>query len=153
MGNGQLYITAKSIREALDVKPHQLRRWLEALPPYVNQHTEERSARRFTAGDLIFLALVQELETRYGLTLSAISRFSRSLYTVVHGPKRYQRFIFLELENNACHPIEEMPPASAGFVLDLEPAHIRVANVFSIPTSQSELFLGLTEVRSQGVQQ
>ncbi len=54
--------TTKDVCEALGVAKHHLRIWTEKLEPFSNAAIKERSARKFTLGDMNYLAIVNHIE-------------------------------------------------------------------------------------------
>jgi len=75
----RITFTRKHMLEALAIKAHVLRKWLEVLPPYAYENTCERQGRRYNGRDLYFFLIVQFLIERYGMGLDVIARFSQNL--------------------------------------------------------------------------
>lgn len=71
--------TRKHMLEALAIKEHVFRKWLDMLPPYTYENTCERHGRRYNGKDLLFFLIVQFLIENYGMTLEIIASFSQSL--------------------------------------------------------------------------
>ena len=78
--------TRKNMLEALGIKEHVHRKWLEILPPYAYEDTRERQGRRYTSRDLLFFLIVQFLIEKYGISLEAIAQFSENLSTFLGKP-------------------------------------------------------------------
>ncbi|MCL4470095.1 MAG: hypothetical protein M1547_02935 [Gammaproteobacteria bacterium] len=78
--------TRKHILEALAIKGHVHRKWLEVLPPYAYENTRERQGRRYNGRDLIFFLIVQFLIEHYGMSLDIIARFSQNLARFLDKP-------------------------------------------------------------------
>ena len=70
--------TRKHMLEALDIKEHVLRKWLEMLPPYSLEDTRERQGRRYTGRDLLFFLIVQFLIEKFGISPESISRYAKT---------------------------------------------------------------------------
>ena len=71
--------TRKNMLEALAVKEHILRKWVDVLPPYAQENTEERHSRKYTGSDLLFFLIVKDLIETYGMNLNTIAKFSQNL--------------------------------------------------------------------------
>ena len=65
--------------EALIIKEHILRKWVEVLPPYSQENIEERCSRKYTSRDLLFFLIVKDLIEIYGMNLTTIAKFSQNL--------------------------------------------------------------------------
>jgi len=71
--------TRKNMLEALTIKEHILRKWVEVLPPYSQENIEERCSRKYTSRDLLFFLIVKDLIEIYGMNLTTIAKFSQNL--------------------------------------------------------------------------
>lgn len=78
--------TRKHILEALAIKGHVHRKWLEVLPPYAFENTRERQGRRYNGRDLLFFLIVQFLIENYGMSLDVIARFSQNMAKFLDRP-------------------------------------------------------------------
>lgn len=78
--------TRKHMLEALAIKEHVHRKWLEMLPPYAYENTRERQGRRYNSRDLLFFLIVQFLIERYGMSLDVIAGFSQNLAMFLDKP-------------------------------------------------------------------
>ena len=143
----RIQLTAKDVCEALNVPRHTLRRWVESLSPFLEADIRARSARRYDAGDLLFFAVVQQLETQYGLRLGALQRISDSMLDFLKGPRTMVRFVFIYLQSGQLEPLGNGIPLQAGFVVDLDPAYRLVAHYLDWPDDSGQLPLGLVGLR------
>lgn len=134
-----IQLTAQDICQALQIERHVLRRWLEGLPVFAQRPTRARSARRFDMADITFLSAVLELETAYGLSLASISRFDAGLNEALRGAFLGTRFLFLDLSEGSCVPVDERSAPRPGITLDLEPVYRRISAAFAVPTAFPEL--------------
>jgi len=73
-----LKLTVKDICAALGVLRHRVRAWTQ-LPPFRDQPTHARSARRFDILALFLMAILQSLEDNYGIRHSALERTAPAL--------------------------------------------------------------------------
>lgn len=134
-----IQLTAQDVCQALHIERHVLRRWLGGLQVFSQRPTRARSARRFDMADIVFLSAVLELETAYGLSLTTISRFDVSLHEALRGTSLGARFLFLDLGERRCVPVDERTAPRPGITLDLEPVFRRVSAAFAVPTAFPEL--------------
>jgi hypothetical protein len=84
-------ITTTDVCEVTGYSRHQLRGLLAELPVYSSQKTVARVAREFTHADLVTLAVVHTLETRYSARREAVASISTLLRKTLTGPKAVNR--------------------------------------------------------------
>lgn len=83
MKETQTYKSAELMR-VLDAQPHELRAWLR-LDPLASREKKRRSATAYTPLDVLFLAVVKQLDTA-GFSPKALKAFSASLYKAIQRP-------------------------------------------------------------------
>lgn len=141
-------LKTKDICEALGIKKHQLRSWTESLEPFSSMSTNERSARKYDTGDLLFFAVVFQLERNFGLSLKSIMKFSLSLYETLHAPKKVEqrRNIFVDIEKSDCKWLNGSMSPRQGIVFDTTEAEAVVCKFLGVTPSQSNLQFGFSLV-------
>lgn len=73
------------VLEALGIRAHVLRQWVEAFDPMKSRPTEAREASAYSVVDLLFLAVIKELMGT-GLSKRAVRSFSADLHRLLHRP-------------------------------------------------------------------
>jgi len=141
--SSRIQLTTKDVCYAINVPRHVLRRWVLNLSPFSEADTRARSARRFDAGDLLFFAVVHQLETEYGLCLDGLQRISKGIMSFLKGPHAMVRFVFLDLESGQVDPLGDRMSPRAGLVVDLDPAYRLVAHYLGWPGDSRQLPLNL----------
>jgi hypothetical protein len=141
-------LKTKDICEALGIKKHQLRACTDLLEPFSSMGTNERSARKYDTGDLLFFAVVFQLESEFGLSIRSMSKYSRSLYETLRSPKNLGKIdrIFVDIESNACSWAEERLLVEQGIVFDPSKAERVVCEYLGVMPSQSNLQFGFSLV-------
>jgi DNA-binding transcriptional MerR regulator len=141
--------TTKDICSALRIAKHQLRGWTEKLEPYSKAQTRERSARKFSLGDLHFLATIDYLESYIGVPVSRLIPISEQLNHLIKTPSGYTRsksLLHICFVNNRCKWIEADSVCTEGLMIDINNAHKKINEFLGLPSKQVELQLGLAMV-------
>lgn len=142
--------TTKDVCEALGVAKHHLRSWTDKLEPFNKAATKERTARRFTLSDLNYLAIIDYLEQKFGISLCAIAKLERRLYDLVNAPSSdrdsSREFIFISFQDQTCFWLESELSISEGLILNAYDANIKINNYLGITPHQAEMQLGLAMV-------
>lgn len=88
--------------------------------PYCNQSTQERSARKFDTGDLLFFATIKHIEGKFGIPASALSEISKSIYDTIRSPRIMsdQQLIYLDFESNSCAFTDSLEKKTKGLLID-----------------------------------
>jgi len=143
-----IVLKTKDICAALNIKRHQLRAWTDVLPPYCNQHTQERSARKFDTGDLMFFATIKHIEDKFGITIPVLSDMSKSIYDTIRNPRvmSNQELIFIDIESKKCIFADTLEQKAEGLLIDTTHAKNLVCGFLGLMPTQSELHLGLARV-------
>ena len=141
--SSRIQLTTKDVCHAIDVPRHVLRRWVLNLPPFSEADTRARSARRFDASDLLFFAVMLQLETDYGLRLEILQRISVGINSFLKCPRALDRFVFLDLESGQVESLGDRVPLRAGLIVDLDPAYRVVARYLGWPGDSRQMPLGL----------
>jgi hypothetical protein len=143
-----IVLKTKDICEALKIKRHQLRAWTEALQPYCNQSTQERSARKFDTGDLLFFAVIQYVERKFGISISVLSEASQSLNDLIRSPRimNDKEVIFLDIESKRYLMADTVEQGVEGIYIDSSKAKKLVCNFLGVIPNQSQFYLGLAKV-------
>jgi hypothetical protein len=139
--------TAKDVCEALGVAKHHLRIWTNKLEPFSNSATKERSARKFTLGDLSYLAFVDYLEVQYGISINTIALLERRLYDLINSPSLKESgdrsFVFICFLSQTCRWLKSDDLASEGLIVNTRNAHSKLNNYLGLSPKQVEMQLGL----------
>lgn len=139
--------TAKDVCEALGVAKHHLRIWTNKLEPFSNTATKERSARKFTLGDLSYLAIVDYLEVRYGISVNTVALLERHLYDLINSPSLNNAgdrcFVFICFHSQSCKWLKSEDVASEGLIVNTHNAHRKLNNYLGLSPNQVEMQLGL----------
>jgi hypothetical protein len=107
-----------------DVLQHALRQ----LPPYSTQHVEPRKARVFRPHDLIVVAVMFALETKFAVRRKELGKISEQLYNCLNGPRLTSRdpVLTLAFDPPIVQYLEAATPSDEGIVLRLCPIFARV---------------------------
>jgi DNA-binding transcriptional MerR regulator len=142
--------TTKDVCEALGVAKHHLRIWTDKLEPFCNAATKERSARKFTLGDLSYLAVVDYLEVHYGISINTIALLERRLYDLINAPSSSKvddsNFVFICFHSQSCKWLESEQAVSEGLIVDTYNAHKKINDYLGLSPQQVEMQLGLAMV-------
>ena len=153
LSNNQSHtITTKDICGALAIKKHRLRGWVDRLIPYNGIAVRPKSARQYTSLDLLFFAIIKELEDNYGLKLSFIEHFSEQLHGLLEKPSlanRHKLFFISVLDKTITVLEYDEQPAQAGFIVNVEPAWELVTVYFGFASQQKSLPFGLIAVNDR----
>jgi hypothetical protein len=141
-------LKTKDICAALGIKRHHLRTWTDALQPYCVQCTQERSARKFDTGDLLFFATIKHIEDKFGIPVPALSEISKSIYDTIRSPRimSNQELIYLDFESSSCDFADSLEQKTEGLLIDTTSAKNLVCGFLGLIPTQSELHLGLARV-------
>lgn len=122
--------------------------WTDTLQPYCNHNTQERSARKFDTGDLLFFATIKHIEDKFGIPVSGLSDISKSLYDTIRSPRilSNQELIYLNFDTNKCLFADSIETKAEGILIDTTCAKNLVCGFLGLIPTQSELHLGLTRV-------
>lgn len=144
----QITLKTKDICEALNIGRHQLRTWVDNLPPYANHPKAERSASRYTPADLLNFAVIKHLTEQYALSLPFLSKCSESLYSCIREPQSLTsgRFVFITAHGTSHFTIALDRVLQEGIVVDLRPPQALVYQYLGISPQQAQLQLGLVKV-------
>lgn len=142
-------ITAADICEVTGYSRYQLRGLLAELPVYSRQQTVARVAREYTKADMGILAVVHELEARFGVRRESIRSISEVLRQTLVGPKAVNRDarLLISFDPVAVHYLTNELPEKDGILVSLGPIFQRVDDYFGADaahpsTPQAELNLG-----------
>jgi len=142
--------TTKDVCEALGVAKHHLRIWTDRLEPFSKAATKERSARKFTLGDLSYLAIVDYLEVHYGISVNTIAMFKCRLYDLINSPSSIEvvdrKFLFICFHSQCCKWLESEQSVSEGLIVDTCNAHKKINDYLGLSPQQVEMRLGLAMV-------
>jgi len=142
-------LKTKDLCEALGVGRHQLRAWTDTLPPYSEQKTKARSARRYEPADLLFFSVIKHISEVFGLTPNAMARFSNELYVCVREPQSLtnETLFFISVTDNKCERLNMNMVSREGFIVDIQPAYSLACQFLGLSPQQSQLQLGLVKVK------
>lgn len=119
---------ASDLKRALDARDHELRAWL-SLEPLLSRPKARRSATAYTALDLLFLAVIQQLH-QAGFAPKALQTFSAALYKAIAQPVAARSADELHLHQGADGTLKMGAPApdaqALALRLPLQPARARV---------------------------
>ncbi|TMO41923.1 MULTISPECIES: hypothetical protein [unclassified Pseudoalteromonas] len=143
-----IVLKTKDICSALTIKRHHLRMWTDTLQPYCSQNTQERSARKFDTGDLMYFATIKHIEDKFGIPVSKLSDISKSIYDTIRSPRimSSQELIYLNFESNKCLFADSLEKKAEGLLIDTTCVKNLVCEFLGLIPKQSELHLGLTRV-------
>lgn len=148
-------ITTADVCEVTGYSRHQLRGLLSELPVYSGQKTVARVAREFTHADLVMLAVVHALETRYSARREGVASISNLLRKALTGPKTVDRGarLLISFEPPAVSYLTGEAPPQDGILVSLGPIFQRVDTYmgYGLPytkEAQGEFRLGPTLVSS-----
>lgn len=143
-----IVLKTKDICEALNIKRHHLRAWTDTLKPYCNQSTQERSARKFDTGDLLFFAVIQHIESKFGVSTLALSDVSQCIHDTIRSPRimNTHELIFLDIDSKKCLIADRLNMGVEGLLINIAPAKNVVCEFLGVMPTQSQLHLGLARV-------
>lgn len=144
----RITLKTKDICDALGIGRHQLRVWVETLPPYSSRAKKERSACRYEPADLLYFAAVKCLTEKFFLPIGFISKFSEKLYLCIREPESLTThpFIFITNYGESCSRISLTNISQEGIVFDLQPAQSLIYEFLGLSNPQVQLNLGLLKV-------
>ena len=147
-----LQLTRKHILDALEIKQHLFRQWMECLEPYRSQESQMRVPREFSRADLIFFSIIKSLRVDFHFSLESIKPFSENLARCLASPipATGSRSLFINLKTGEVS-LYQQDFVETGLTVELE-SHITLCNTFLglIETdSQTHLPFGLFEIHSR----
>ncbi|MGB1800378.1 MAG: MerR family transcriptional regulator [Gammaproteobacteria bacterium] len=142
-------LKTKDLCEALSIERHQLRAWTDTLPPYCEQKTKARSARKYQPVDLLFFSVIKHMSEMFCLTPTAIAKFSDELYTCIKEPQILtgETLLFISPENGKCERLDKNRVSREGFIVNIQPAYSLMCEFLGLLPQQSALQLGLVKVK------
>jgi len=144
----QIVLKTKDICNALEIGRHQLRAWVDHLPPYSQRAKKERSACKYDPADLLYFAVIKYVTKKYSLPISFLSKFSHSLYSCIREPQSLTLypFIFINGQGTSCSRIALDRISQEGIIIDLQPSQSVVYQYLGISSQQAQLQFGLGKV-------
>lgn len=137
-------LKTKDICDALNIRRHQMRSWVEQLAPYSHRKKRERSACKYDSADLLFFAVVNDITDKFHLPLNFIATFSESLHICLREPRDSTVNAYLFINGKSCTRITLDSVSEEGILVDLQPALLLVNQFFGLSTPPDQLQLGLT---------
>jgi hypothetical protein len=138
-----LKLTVKDICAALGVPRHRVRAWTQ-LPPFRDQPTNARSARRFDILELLLMAILQSLEDNYGIRHSALEKAAPAIMRFLSRPRDSNDgdSAYLDISSWQMQPVTPELALHAGLIIDVERERERVVKFLGLGPVQGELLLG-----------
>lgn len=128
--------------DALGIKLHVFRKWVENLDPYASQEVISRGKRIFGRQDLMFFSIVFSLINDFGMRMDMIAKFSKTLHELLDSqlPFLTPGSVFFDIETYSVSPIRTIIQGS-GFIVDLSPHIQRCASYFNNAQPRGNLVL------------